>query len=127
MGRWHLTAYESGTTNVSDDSRGPWLYVYVPGDDIEDSRNRYAACEQVAAFLNGDGPRPEWLDDMERICEDTLRGSDGSFVEACGPMFDANPPACQWETCQDDESKDARARLIDRLVLRESALAKEPT
>lgn len=117
MTRWHSDAYESGTTNVSDHGPGPWLYVFIPGDDIDDSRNRYAECDRLAAFLNGEGPRPSWLDDMERTREEQMRGPDGAIVEACGPMYDADPPRCNWCRCEDDESRDARARLIDRLHL----------
>lgn len=115
--RWHTESYESGTTVVMHDYGQPWLYVYVPGSDIDDGRYRLGACEALADFLNG-GARPRWLDDMERYGERMLRGTDGSFVQATGPMYDADPPRLNWCEREDASAVDARARLIDRLMLR---------
>lgn len=118
---WQVRCYGSGTTNVEDmDSHAgesPWLYVVVVYPiDGDRSRQRYEMCQDLCRFLNG-GPRPAWLDDMERVSEYELSAVDGSSVQACGPMFDADPPNLNWQTRQDDDAKNARARLIDRLWL----------
>ncbi len=116
---WRAQAFPSGTHIVTDGSAGPWPWLWVlvinPAD-IEDDADRFAACEDLARFLNG-GPRPAWLEDMERPDEETVVGADGSCIEATGPMYDANPPNLMWFQREDDEAKDARARLIDRLWL----------
>jgi hypothetical protein len=115
---WTQRAYESGTQIVTTDEPGePWLYICYPGshDDDDHYRIRWQMCSELAAFLNG-GPRPAWLDDMRRVSETTLKGIDGSDIEAVGPMYDADPPNLNWRTCDDDESKNKRARLIDRLT-----------
>jgi hypothetical protein len=113
--RWRVDMYESGSTNVAREPDEPFLGVYVPGEDIDDPRYRVGACKALAAFLNSDGPCPAWLDDMERYGERMLRGTDGSFVRATGPMYDSEPPKCNWKEREDHAAKDARARLIDTL------------
>lgn len=120
---WRVESFPSGTCIVTTRERGPHLYVYGPkpvgpkdeeGDDPVADRARYQMCEQLAAWLNG-GDRPVWMDDMQRVSEIELQGTDGSSITATGPSYDANPPALDWRQCDDQESRDARARLIDRM------------
>jgi hypothetical protein len=114
---WQVQAFASGTHIVTDGGAGPWLYVLCTNpEDLDDNRERFRMCEDLADFLNG-GLRPAWLDEMERVREYELIGVDGSCVTATGPMYDADPPNLNWHERQDDESRDARARLIDRLWL----------
>lgn len=118
MSKWIHQLFESGTQIVRrDDSEGPWLYVYGPAGEDEGStdRNRYHTCDQLMNFLNG-GPRPAWLDDLDRVNETALEGPDGTRIDATGPMVDRDPPNLQWWNDESDEAKDARARLIDRLA-----------
>ena len=119
---WFVQVFPSGTHVVTDGARpaaGPWLHV-VAYDTVlceqDVDRLKYAMCEGLARFLN-DGPLPDWLNDMERRTEDELVGADGTRVRACGPMYDADPPNLLWKQCEDKASKNARARLIDRLWL----------
>jgi hypothetical protein len=122
--RWRSEFYPSGTCVVKTREREPHLGVYGPrgvgdekyedGDDVNAVRIRYRMTDELAAWMN-DGPRPAWLDDLRRVSETKLVGLDGSMVLALGPFYDANPPALQWKECDDVESRDARARLIDRV------------
>lgn len=115
---WVHRWYGSGTQIVANDANllAPCLYVYGPRFDNEDDsdRARYQVCEELAAFLNG-GPRPAWLDDMERVSESSLSDLDGSLIDAVGPLYDIDPPKLNWQQRDDEDSRSARARLIDRL------------
>ena len=123
---WHAEFYPSGTCVVKTYDRAPHLGVYGPawvgkkdedGDDIDAIQIRYRMTYDLQAWMN-DGPRPAWLDDMSRVSEIKLVGLDGSMILAIGPFYDVNPPALQWEECDDIDSRDARARLIDRVCRR---------
>lgn len=59
--------------------------------------------------------RPAWMDDMRRDSERSLIGCDNSSIYATGPSYDANPPHMFWRECDDEDARNARARLIDRL------------
>ena len=114
---WQPQYFQSGTCIVTDNTAGPWLYVCMTNPtDLENQRDRMLACEQLADFLNG-GTRPAWLDDMRRPKEDEIIGADGASIRATGPMYDRDPPNLNWDERDDDEAKNARARLIDRLWL----------
>lgn len=117
---WSWVSYPSGTTVVNSPLTGkpqPWLYVCMVGnpDDLDDQTDRYLMCDQLVMWLNGEASRPAWIDDMNRVSESKLLAPDGAFIEATGPMYDRNPPACDWWNRDDDEAKDMRARLIDRV------------
>lgn len=118
MDRWEPQFFGSGTTIVTrvNAPKQPHLYIYGPGSDDEGRAQamRYAMCHQLADWLNG-GERPAWMDDMRRDSERSLIGCDNSSIYATGPSYDANPPHLFWRECDDDESRNARARLIDRL------------
>ena len=114
--KWHPQAYGSGTHIVTDDTAGPWLYVVIvnPVGDDEAQRQRWHICEQLAAYLNG-GIRPAWLADMDYDGGDKMVGADGLEIEACGPLYDANPPHLDWRRREDEEAKAARAWLMFQL------------
>jgi len=115
---WVHRWYASGTQIVVNDADvlAPYLYVYGPVLASEDDtvRGRYQVCEQLAAFLNG-GPRPAWLDDMDRTSETQLTDLDGTIIDAVGPLYDCDPPKLNWQQTEDEQSRNQRARLIDRL------------
>ena len=115
---WRVECYGSGTHIVTTRRAGePWLYVYGPYIETSIDKIRFRMCEEIADFMNDSSKRPAWLDDMRRISETRLEGVDGSTVFATGPMYDKDPPKCYWTVCEDQESKDKRARLMDRLCL----------
>ena len=110
---WNTMMFGSGTHIVKRDvADEPWLYVYGPRDEDDSQPVRYSMCKELERFLNG-GQRPLWLCDMARVSEEELIGADGSSISATGPLYDADPPNLRWETCEDVESKNKRARLID--------------
>ena len=112
---WNVRCYHSGTINVEPPQRGPWLYVFGPGEVDGDSySNRFAVAESLCAFLNG-GPRPAWLCDMKRVAENELGDFDGTRIIATGPMIDKRPPTCWWVQDDSSDAHDARARLIDSI------------
>lgn len=118
MAEWMPRYFESGTTIVDSGVAGePWLYIYGPGNEDEDQwmRDRFAMCEQLAEWMNGGKPRPQWLSDMERQTEESAVGLDGSSVTAVGPLIDINPPNLHWVTDNSEEAKNKRARLMDRI------------
>jgi hypothetical protein len=101
---------------MSDDTM-PHLQVYGPGDQEPDScGNRHAMCEDIAKLLN-DGVVPKWWGDMERTSETVIRGCDGSMIIATGPSYDTDPPNLNWAECNDNESRNRRIHLIDKLYL----------
>ena len=117
---WRVDCYGSGTHIVTTRRSGePWFYVHGPCSQEEYDKIRYQMCEDISGFMNGSIQRPLWLNDMVRVSETKIEGSDGSCVFVTGPMYDRDPPKCSWGVCQDQESKDKRARLIDRLWLGE--------
>lgn len=114
---WRVQSYPSGTHVVTDLSPGPWLHVLACNTALGEGdvdRLKWSMCDDLARFLNG-GPRPAWLDDMERCGPDALEGADGSRIEATGPMYDADPPNLNWRQRDDSAARDARAELIDRI------------
>lgn len=113
---WQTRCYESGTHIVNSGAAGePWLYVVIQNPlDMEDDSQRFQMCQDLAAFLNG-GCRPPWLNDLTRTSDEQLRAADGAIVEATGPMFDADPPNCNWQQVELPWARLARKRLIDRL------------
>lgn len=119
--QWSHQCYSSGTQVVtSNQPDTPWFYIYGPGaggafdSEAERDRNRFAMCEDLAAFLNG-GERPAWLDDMHRICETELVGLDGSKIFMVGPTRSAPEHPYGWEYRDDPDALAMQARLIDRL------------
>lgn len=119
MSEWRHESYPSGTQIVKNysDARAPHYYVHGPyvGDESVDDVNRSYMCQDLLAFLLG-GPRPTWLDDFTRVSEHSLRAVDGSSIVATGPMV-----ANSIGSVDEDESPaavDARARMIDRLMVR---------
>jgi hypothetical protein len=124
MAEWHPAYYGSGTTIVTThEPENPWYYIYGPtilGDETAYTQARQKMCEDITAYLNKKSPRPDWLEHMERLSEEKLTGKNGTpmqgaSIEATGPMFDANPPALQWQVRKDVEAQYSRARIIDRL------------
>jgi hypothetical protein len=116
--KWVPAFYGSGTCTVTrHDSREPHLYVYGPRNENEDDwmRARYKMCYELAEWLN-DGKRPAWLDDLKRTEEGYAFDLDGTCIYATGPVYDADPPNLNWKQCDDEESRNARARLIDLLM-----------
>ena len=126
---WECVYYQSGTCVVKDRSAPhvefqygtrclePWFYIYGPqgANDSETARNRYKVCEDIRDYMNG-GPRPAWLDDLNRTTESYAEDLDGTKILTTGPMVDGNPPACDWVQDESQDAKDARARLMDRLL-----------
>lgn len=112
---WRVQVYGSGTHIVTDDS-GVYLYVVVVSPiDMDDDRLRYSICEDLARFLNG-GRRPAWLKDLARPFGNCLIGDDGTNIQATGPLYDADPPNLIWQERNDAKSRNARSKLIGRLV-----------
>ena len=115
-GEWEPRFYGSGTTIVAlkEHAHKPHLYVYSDSAIDEDRwmRDRYDMCNQLAAFMNG-GERPAWLDDIERLTEESAKSLMGASITATGPMVDVDPPKCNWRTDDSDEAKNDRARLMD--------------
>ena len=126
---WECVYYQSGTMIVRDTSQPtepfkygegdtrPHFYIYGPGgtDDDDGTRNRYKVCDDVRDYMNG-GERPKWLDDLTRVSEERAEDLDGTSITATGPMVDSDPPKCFWVQDDSDEAKNARARLMDRLL-----------
>lgn len=114
---FELQCFESGTMIVTDGT-WPHCYVYGPRNDDEDQgvRDRFKVCEDIRDYLNG-GERPKWLDDLERTSEESASDLDGTSITATGPMIDRDPPNCLWVFDDSEKAKDARARLMDRLLL----------
>ncbi len=117
-GNWSHKMCPSGTQIVVRVPNEPWLYVYGPNlpDDDANVRSRAGMCRQLRDWLNGWGDRPAWLADMRRVSEEKLEDVDGSAIIAAGPMVDAEPPKLCWVHDDSPAMKDARARLIDKLV-----------
>ncbi len=115
---WEAHYYGSGTMIVKRADIGPHYYIYGPGGETEgdSDRNRLQCCKDVAAFLNG-GIRPLWFADLERITEEQAVGTDGTMIYATGPSIDINPPHCDWKQDDSQEAQNARARLIDNLLM----------
>lgn len=111
--QWYVQLYGSGTHVVTTGNIREHAHLNIQGPN-GDEKSRYLMCEQLARFLNGE-PRPKWLNDMERIAEGQLVGSDGTVIVAAGPFFDADPPKLDWQS----HNPDSGARLIDKLNLNE--------
>lgn len=110
--RWRIQHYQSGTHIVTRASgRRPHYYIYAP-DGIE----RWTVCEQLRDWLNGEGERPAWLDDMERVSDEQAEHPNGRPIYTTGPYVDRNPPACDWTDCMDSASVAERKHLMDVLV-----------
>lgn len=114
---WRVEAYPSGTVVVRSASYGSWLDVCGPatGENDDWQRCKYPLAEDLAAFLNGCKERPAWLNDMTRTSEERMADVDGTRIIVRGPLYDRNPPALDWWTRDDQEAKDMRARLMDKL------------
>lgn len=112
--KWKVERHPSGSTVVKQHGgvMGEMVWLYVIADT---QKQRQSMCTELAAFLNGTSERPPYLNDYERVNDEELQSIDGSQLIACGPMYDANPPALEWRRCEDLESKIARKELIDRL------------
>jgi hypothetical protein len=112
---WTVAAYGSGTTGVHRlDVRAPHFYVYeAPGID------RYETCEQLAAWLNGTGPRQPWMDALirsgEALAHHPAVNAHGAIlpVYVTGPCVESEPGRGDWVL--DPAFKDERAELMDRL------------
>jgi hypothetical protein len=118
-GYWSHECYQSGTQLVVRVPTEPWLYVYGPNvqEDDANARNRVGMCRQLREWLNGFADRPQWLNDMRRVSETKLEDVDGSAIIATGPMVDRDPPKLDWTQDDSPAMRDARARLIDRLMM----------
>lgn len=120
-GEWGSQFFPSGTTIVAlrNGMRKPHLYVFADSsaDDDRYQRDRYVMCDQLAAYMNGIGQRPAWLDDMERVSEVKAVSLHGASVSATGPCIDIDPPRLNWREDDSDEAKNDRARLLDALFL----------
>lgn len=116
---WLFMSYLSGTHNVQNAAHGAFYSVRGPMLEDEDERDRVRAsyCCSLRDYLNGNGPRPAWLDRLERVSEEQAESPDGASVHAWGPFYDADPPKLNWYTREDDEAKSERASLMDRLFL----------
>jgi len=115
---WTAQSYPSGTHLVTENKpREPHLYVYGP--DIENKyRNNLCTsmmCEELAGFLNG-GEAPPWLNELERNDDNILVGCDGTRIIASGPYYDQAPPTYDWIECDEEEFKELRKSLIDKLL-----------
>jgi hypothetical protein len=97
--------------------RKPHLYVHADSSYDEDryQRDRYVMCDELAAYMNGVGKRPAWLDDMERVSEVKAVSLAGASVRATGPSIDIDPPRLNWREDDSEEAKNDRARLMDAL------------
>jgi hypothetical protein len=120
-GEWGQQFFQSGTTIVALRSavRKPHLYVHADSSSDEDryQRDRYVMCYELAAYMNGVGKRPAWLDDMKRVSEATAVSLTGASVRATGPFIDIDPPRLNWREDDSDEAKNDRARLMDALFI----------
>ncbi len=118
-GEWEPQFFQSGTTVLAlrSAARKPHLYVHADSSYDEDryQRDRYVMCDELAAFMNGVGKRPAWLDDMERVSEVKAVSLAGASVRATGPSIDIDPPRLNWREDDSDEAKNDRARLMDAL------------
>src|SRR5690606_27802263 len=97
---WRHMSYLSGTQNVQNAAHGAFYSVRGPMFKDEDERDRVRAqcCCALRDYLNGDGPRPAWLDGLKRVSEELAESPDGASVHAWGPFFDADPPKLSWQT-----------------------------
>lgn len=115
-GEWKPRFYGSGTTIVGlkKNAGKPHLYVYSDTAIDEDRwmRDRYEMCIQLANYMNG-GERPVWLNDIERLNEESAKSLTGASITATGPMVDIDPPKLIWRTDESHEAKNNRARLMD--------------
>jgi hypothetical protein len=125
--RWAVETFPSGTHIVARRGfhrRAPHYYVYeAPG------LTRMETCEQLAAWLNGDGPRPAWADTLIRGSETAAHfpalNEHGSplLIYATGPYVESDPGRGDW---RDDKTfRDERADLMDVLCGTRRAPPKE--
>lgn len=113
--RWSISSYQSGTHVVHRlGFHEPWFYVYEAPN-----RSRYETCEDLCAWLNGEGPRPSWADDLIRTSEEKAvhagLNENGVMlpIMAVGPMLESEPGRGDWTP--DPAFADDRSRLMDRL------------
>ena len=101
----------------------PHFYIYGPNNPDESirERERQQCCIDVRDYMNG-GVRPEWLDDLYRVGETQTEAADGTSVDVVGPFVDADPPNLVWVFDESQDARDARARLMDRLLSQEVSL-----
>lgn len=125
---WRRTHYQSGTTNVptiTDFRRGfvttghalrPWLWVGYAVNTADHDAGRQGKANAIAAFLNGQAPRPAFLESFDRPAADWLVLPDGTKLVAVGPMIDRDPPNLNWVPMETPAANAARADLIDILA-----------
>lgn len=121
---WRVESFQSGTVIVAKvDSNGPWYYVFGPKtikDESEHQHWRSQHATELCEYLNSKSKLPPWIKEFKRINESRLEHQNGAAILAVGPMFDANPPALQWEERKDWDSQAARARLLDNITFKAS-------
>lgn len=116
--KWHHKCFESGTQVVTrstapfDVNRLPWFYVY--GGSSAEARSTY--CQELAAWLNGEADKPEWIESLRRASDETVVGFNCVEIHAAGPMYDAGN--LFWKTDDSAAAQKARAELMDLLVPR---------
>jgi len=113
---WEVVSYQSGTCIVTNNAPNTPHFGLGAARDGDEHR----LGEALAKFLNDDqGSETSPVKDFQRVNEEKLVSANGrTFVEARGPFYDEDPPACNWKTCMKASSLDARARLIDTVHLR---------
>jgi len=117
--RWEVCSFPSGTVCVRRSGNRAYLDVglrsvpFMTEDDIQ--RTKHQMADEICAFANG-GDRPAWISDLDRTSECSLLGTQGESIIAMGPVYDAQPPRLDWNQCDDIDSQNARARLIDWLT-----------
>jgi hypothetical protein len=122
-----MESYGSGTVVVKTfDNSKPHLYVYYAGNirpklitDDESQTKRYIMARQLASYLNGDSPLPEWIEALKytrSTPRQIINCLDGT-ISAVGP--NVLPPndngRLAWRQDENEEAEADRVRLMDAL------------
>lgn len=117
-GEWVLTSYGSGTLTIKRNGAAdgePWYAITYTCRDPDNEAYRRELASGLADWLNGDAPRPEFLNGSTHWDADTAALSTGHCIEARGPKDESSPGRGDWETRHDLQSITARAAMIARL------------
>ena len=95
--------------SVQEHSEDQW-------DSVQSLRMaHYTMINSLASFLNGEGQRPEWLDEYHRVTEDVAVHPSLGNLMIVGPKVSTN--RITDGDSMTPEDKDKRARLMDRLMM----------
>ena len=98
------------------------MVVLSLGDDYADfvdagysvRQTHYVMINALAKYLNGEGPRPLWIDQYHRVTEDVAIHSTLGSLTIRGPRVSTN--RVTNGDSMTPEAKDKRARLMDGLM-----------